>query len=85
MSKLPDEVLEKMGRKTVTDAYIRVCRDSGFSLPFDRAAALVGKMLNITPLEVWLAVGTIETMKRVASGEHPATRAALSKLGGQHG
>lgn len=60
-----------MTRKQIQDIYIRVCRDSQFTLDAQRAAILVGMMLNKSPLEVWLNMD-INVMERVASGEHPA-------------
>jgi len=61
-----------MERKTITDLFIRTCKDSGFQLPYDQAAALTAGVLKISPMEVWVACGTLDTMQRIATGEHPA-------------
>lgn len=61
-------------RKTVTDLYIRVCRDSSFSLGVVRSAQVVGSILGLHPLQVWMAVGSLDAMERVANGSHPAAR-----------
>lgn len=60
-----------MDRNTITKAYARVCRDSGFSLNYDQAAALVSSMLGIHPLEVWTACGCLDNMQKIADGTHP--------------
>lgn len=59
-------------REKITGLYVRICRDSGFSMSFDKAAHFVADMLGISALEVWSAFGDITNMQRVASGEHPA-------------
>jgi hypothetical protein len=59
-------------RKTITGLYIRICADSGYSLEFDRAAALAGNVLGIHPLEVYNAIGVLSTMQKIAVGDHPA-------------
>lgn len=52
----------------IRSLYERICRDSGFELEFDRAAQLVAGALNIHPIDVWTAVGTVEGMKTIANG-----------------
>lgn len=59
------------GRNTITLAFIRVCRDSQFKLEFERAAALAAGTLGISPLEVWVACGSMEDMRQIAAGTHP--------------
>ena len=59
-------------RKRVQEAFIRVCRDSGFGLEASRAAAIAAGVLGIHPLEVWTAIGDLATMDRIAAGNHPA-------------
>lgn len=61
-----------MERKTITDLYIRTCRDSKFKMAWDQAAILTALVLRISPLEIWTACGSIDNMQRIASGEHPA-------------
>jgi hypothetical protein len=63
-------------REERQQAFIRVCRDSGFSLESSRAASLAAKVLGIHPLDIWVAIGDLATMDRIACGEHPAARAA---------
>ena len=53
--------------------YIRFCKDSGFKLEFDTAAAMTGTMLGIHPLEVCTACGTMVAMQEIAAGTHPIT------------
>ena len=59
-------------RETIQQVYIRVCRDSGFRLGFDRAAHLAGKILGVSALEIWLAMPCIGVMMDIATGRHPA-------------
>lgn len=61
-------------RKTITDLFIRTCRDSGFGLDCYRAAAFVGNILHISAFEVYLAIGSLDAMQKVAAGTHPACR-----------
>ena len=63
-----------MDRKTITDAYVRVCRDSGFQMEATAAAHFVAKLLNIHAFDVWFAMD-LSTMRRIADGTHPAARA----------
>jgi hypothetical protein len=63
---------ETRDRETIQQAYIRVCRDSGFGLSFDRAAHLAGKMLGMSALEIWLAMPCMDVMMNIATGKHPA-------------
>jgi hypothetical protein len=58
-------------RNTITLGYARVCKDSGHTLSYDRAAALLAGVLGIHPLEVWIACGTMDSMLRIANGTHP--------------
>ncbi len=54
--------------------YVRVCRDGNFKLDAITAAHLVGRMMRTTPLSVWLALGSLDAMERIANGTHPAVR-----------
>lgn len=63
-----------MTREQIQQVFIRTCRDSGFSLESSRAANVAARVANISPLEVWTAIGSLEMMDRIASGEHPAAR-----------
>lgn len=63
-----------MNRKLVQDIYIRVCRDSLFSLPAVRAAALAAMILKTHPLAIWLAMPSYDVMEEIARGQHPAVR-----------
>ena len=51
------------------EVYIRICRDSGFSLPYDRAAALTGQVTNTHPMQVWAAFPYLSAMQEIATGE----------------
>lgn len=61
-------------REEIQKAYIRVCKDSGFTFEYIKAAVFVGEMLRISPLEVWTAFGDLRLMERIAKGEHPAAQ-----------
>ena len=64
MSDQPD-------RETIQKLFIRVCRDSSFSLEHTRAAHLVGSILGKSAIEVWIAFSDLDTMRRISTGEHP--------------
>lgn len=59
-------------RKFIQDLYIRVCRDSGFMMDFTRAAAFAGKVGGFHPMDVWTAMPDLDTMRKIAAGDHPA-------------
>lgn len=61
-------------RKEVQDSYIRLCRDSRFRLSATDAAIFVGKVLDISPVEVWAHLG-MDNMERIAAGTHPCLSA----------
>lgn len=58
-------------RELATRVYIRVCRDSGHTIPYPRAAALAGELLGMAPMQVLAAVGSLLAMQEIASGHHP--------------
>lgn len=61
-----------MTRHEIQTLYVRVCRDSGYRLPYDRAAALVSDMIGAgTALEIWLQFSSVATMMEIAEGRHP--------------
>ncbi len=61
--------------------YVRVCRDGNFKLDAITAAHLVGRMMRTTPLSVWLALGSMDAMERIANGTHPAVRSEATITG----
>ena len=61
-------------QKTIQAVFIRVCRDSGFTLDAAHAARLVAKTLVCHPLEVWLAMPSLDVMNEIAAGTHPVLR-----------
>ena len=61
-------------RKMIRDTFIRICRDSRFSVEAQWAAAFSAQMLGIHPIEVWTAFGSIDTMKAIATGKHPVVQ-----------
>lgn len=73
---LPADDKERM--ELLQTLYIRMCRDSHFGLKAASAATIVGSMLGISPLEVWIAMPSLDDMDRVASGQH----ACLKENGG---
>src|SRR5690606_21862357 len=63
-------------RQQIQRLFIRVCRDSGFALETAHAAAIAARAAGISPIGIWIAIGALRTMDRIASGEHPAAAAA---------
>jgi hypothetical protein len=39
-----------------------------------RAADFVAQLLKLHPLEIWVALGTLQTMKQIAAGTHPVCK-----------
>ena len=58
-------------RETIQKLYIRICRDSGFSIDYIQAAILAGKVLNMHPFSVYNAFSYLDVMEKIAKGEHP--------------
>jgi hypothetical protein len=65
MRKLTDREIRQQ-------AFIRVCRDSGFSLEASRAANIAAKVVGRHPLDIWTAFSGLDVMDRIASGDYPA-------------
>jgi hypothetical protein len=61
-------------RKTVQDVFIRVCRDSGYSMNAIKAAGVAAAAMKCHPLDVWLAMPSLYVMDEIAAGTHPACR-----------
>lgn len=59
-------------RVAIQRFYIRVCKDSGFGLDSIRAATLTAQAFRCSPLEVWLAMPSLDVMDEIAAGKHPA-------------
>jgi hypothetical protein len=58
-------------RKHIQDVFIRIARDSGFSLSGTDVAIFAGQLLNCSPFTVYAAFGSFDTMNTVADGTHP--------------
>ena len=57
-------------RGDIQRAYARVCEDSGYRIDFVAAGQFVAKLLNISYIDVRLALG-YDGMKDIASGRLP--------------
>lgn len=60
-----------MKREEIQNLYIRTCRDSGWKMDYVDAAQLTARVIGIHPMEIWTAMGTLQTMHDVAKGKHP--------------
>lgn len=58
-------------RKIRTNLYIRICKDSGYTIPYDQAAQLAAKIVGWHPLSFMGDIG-LDNMKKIATGRHPA-------------
>lgn len=58
-------------RETTRQLYIRICQDSGFTLPFHRAVKLTADVLGIHPIDVWASFPYMQHMEWIADGTHP--------------
>ena len=54
-----------MNRTLHQDLYIRICKDSNFTLPYDIVAKMVGEILGTSALVVWLSMLCIDVMKEL--------------------
>jgi hypothetical protein len=68
-------------RKFIQDLYIRVCRDSGFTMEYTRAAHFAGKVGGFHAMDVWTAMPSLQVMEQIATCEHPAARPLPSDQG----
>lgn len=64
-------------RELWRQVFIRVCRDSGFQLPMERACHLTAQIVGTHPLMVWSAFPYMQVMHEIAAGTHPAVRGAV--------
>ncbi len=78
MTTKPNEVLKARldEHKMLQQIYIRVCRDSGFQLDPHRACALAAKIVGKHPLEIWMAMPSLDVMSEIAAGKHPSAHRA---------
>lgn len=58
-------------RRDRTNLYIRICKDSGYTLPYDQAAQLAAKIVGCHPLTFMGDIG-LDYMQKIAVGDHPA-------------
>ena len=61
-------------RRLAQQMFIRVCRDSGFKLGAIRSAIFAAAILKCDPLEIWLAMPSLDVMDLIAAGAHPALK-----------
>lgn len=69
-------------RKLIQDMYVRVCRDSGFQLSWEQATKLTAKVGGWHPLDVWMAMPSMDVMEEIAEGKHPASKPLAVKTKG---
>lgn len=62
-------------RKFIQDLYIRVCRDSLYKMPCEKAAHFAGKVGGFHAIDVWTAMPSLDVMMQIADGKHPACEA----------
>ena len=63
-------MMNSVERKQIQDVYVRLCRDSKFTMDYIQVAILTASMLKIQPLEVWGALD-FNQMEQLADGTHP--------------
>ena len=61
--------MERSEQRLLQQLYLRICKDSGYRLDATRAAILAGQTAGVSPLLVWIAVGSFDCMERGARGE----------------
>lgn len=60
--------------KFIQEAFIRIARDSGFTMDGVEVAIFTGQLLNCSPFTVYAAFSNMDTMNAVANGSHPAVK-----------
>jgi hypothetical protein len=70
-----------MEKKLKQDLYIRICRDSGYSMDAIKASCFVAGMLKCSPLEIWLSMPSFSVMEDIAKGVHPICNNSTNKGG----
>jgi hypothetical protein len=60
-------------RKEITAAILRVARDANYQLEYIQLIQLTAAILDTHPFTVYSAIGSLNTVKRIANGSHPAT------------
>lgn len=63
-----------MRDKKLQDLFIRICRDSRFSVDPITAAKLTASVAGQHPLEVWMAFPHYDDMESIAAGRHAVLR-----------
>jgi len=58
----------------IQDLYIRICRDSKFQLEWERVTQIMAKVLDITPMMVYLAFPYLVRMKSIARRVDPVLK-----------
>jgi hypothetical protein len=67
-------VMQKHTHKTITDTLIRVAQDSAYSFDYIELIQFTAGLLDIHPFTVYSAIGSLNTVKQIANGTHPATK-----------
>lgn len=60
-------------RKLKQSVFIRVCKDSKFTLTSTDAAILASRVLGCHPLDIAFSLD-IDVMEKIAKGEHPVCK-----------
>lgn len=55
-------------REQLQRAFVRICEDSGYSMTAVDAAGFTAKFMGCSPMEIWIAMGSVQTMDRIADG-----------------
>jgi len=58
-------------RQEIQNAFIRVCKDSNWTMNGFDAAIFTAKMLNIPALQIGFDFPSLSVMQQIAKGEHP--------------
>jgi len=64
-------MLKDHTHNNIQEAFVRVCQDSGWKMSHIDAAIFTAKVLNIHPLEVWIAFSSLDAMAQIANHSHP--------------
>lgn len=56
----------------IRELYLRVCKDSGYTIGVFSAAVVTAHAIGCHPLDVWLAMPGLSMMEEIAAGTHAA-------------
>lgn len=57
-------------KQTIRMAYERLCKDSGYTFDYTKAANFVADLFHISVYEIWSAYSSIKVMEDISLGKY---------------